>query len=140
MMQTVHYILKSGANWKGPIQKFKLTLVKRTPKDKISLCMPDTKKAPFVAMPPEPSPPVVLPLLPAPPAFEEPLVAPPVPLFPPTSMPEPHAIGPKMTTSAEATSDLRHLIPRNSSIAPLRTRWICLLEFVTTSAPGTAQS
>jgi hypothetical protein len=44
-LQTVHYILKSGANWKGPIQKFKLTLVKRTPKDKISLCMPDTEKA-----------------------------------------------------------------------------------------------
>lgn len=44
-MRTVQYILKSGANWKGPIRKFKLTLVKANPKDKISICLPDTRKA-----------------------------------------------------------------------------------------------
>jgi hypothetical protein len=44
LLRTVHYILKSGANWKGPIRQFKLTLVKKHPKDKISICMPDTRK------------------------------------------------------------------------------------------------
>lgn len=43
-IQTVNYILKSGANWKGPIRKFKLTLVKQSPTDKISVCLPDTRK------------------------------------------------------------------------------------------------
>jgi hypothetical protein len=42
--RTVHYILKSGANWKGPIGRFKLTLKKAHAKDKISLCEPDTRK------------------------------------------------------------------------------------------------
>jgi hypothetical protein len=43
-IQTVNYILKSGANWKGPIRKFKLMLVKQSPKDKISVCLPETRK------------------------------------------------------------------------------------------------
>jgi hypothetical protein len=42
--RTVSYILKSGANWKGPIGQFKLTLIKANEKDKISLCEPDTRK------------------------------------------------------------------------------------------------
>jgi hypothetical protein len=41
----VHYILKTGANWKGPIGSFKLTLVKDNPGDKVSVCLPDTRKA-----------------------------------------------------------------------------------------------
>jgi hypothetical protein len=45
LVKTVAYILKSGANWKGPIRKFKLTLVKDKPKDRISICLPDTRKA-----------------------------------------------------------------------------------------------
>jgi uncharacterized protein DUF4424 len=40
----VHYILKTGANWKGPIGKFKLTIVKETPRDKVSVCLPDTRR------------------------------------------------------------------------------------------------
>jgi len=43
-LRTVHYILTSGANWKGPIRKFKLTLRKSRPQDKLSVCLPDTKK------------------------------------------------------------------------------------------------
>jgi hypothetical protein len=41
----VHYILKTGANWKGPIKRFKLTIAKQSPKDKVSVCLPDTKRA-----------------------------------------------------------------------------------------------
>jgi hypothetical protein len=37
----VHYILKSGANWKGPIRHFRLTIKKDAPDDKVSLCIPD---------------------------------------------------------------------------------------------------
>lgn len=44
ILRTIHYILKSGGNWKGPIKHFKLTLNKKHPKDKISLCIPDTRK------------------------------------------------------------------------------------------------
>jgi hypothetical protein len=40
----VHYILKTGANWKGPIKSFKLTIVKRAPDDKVSTCITDTKR------------------------------------------------------------------------------------------------
>jgi hypothetical protein len=40
----VHYILKTGANWKGPIGKFKLTIVKESPRDKVSVCLPDTRR------------------------------------------------------------------------------------------------
>jgi hypothetical protein len=40
----VHYILKTGANWKGPIKNFKLTIVKRSPDDKVSTCISDTKR------------------------------------------------------------------------------------------------
>ena len=43
--RTVQYILKSGANWKGPTGQFKLTLIKANEKNKISLCEPDTRKA-----------------------------------------------------------------------------------------------
>jgi hypothetical protein len=41
----VHYILKTGANWNGPIGKFKLTIVKEAPGDKVSVCLPDTRRA-----------------------------------------------------------------------------------------------
>ena len=40
----VHYILTTGANWKGPIKTFKLTIAKESPKDKISVCIPDTRR------------------------------------------------------------------------------------------------
>jgi len=40
----VHYILKTGANWKGPIGHFKLTLIKQHPRDIISTCLPDTRR------------------------------------------------------------------------------------------------
>ena len=41
---TVHYILTTGANWKGPIKNFKLTIAKHVPADKVSVCIPDTRK------------------------------------------------------------------------------------------------
>ena len=41
---TVHYILTTGANWKGPIKNFKLTIAKHAPADKVSVCIPDTRK------------------------------------------------------------------------------------------------
>lgn len=44
-LSTVHYILTSGANWKGPIRAFKLTLAKGSANEKISICLPDTRKA-----------------------------------------------------------------------------------------------
>ena len=34
----VHYILKTGANWRGPIGKFSLTIKKENPSQKVSLC------------------------------------------------------------------------------------------------------
>ena len=40
----VHYILKTGANWKGPIGRFVLRVVKDTPKQKSSVCMDGFKK------------------------------------------------------------------------------------------------
>jgi hypothetical protein len=40
----VHYILKTGANWRGPIGRFKLTLVKQHPRDIISTCILDTRR------------------------------------------------------------------------------------------------
>lgn len=40
----VHYILTTGANWKGPIGRFKLTLAKESPRDVISTCIPDTRR------------------------------------------------------------------------------------------------
>ena len=40
----VHYILTTGANWKAPIQHFKLTIKKDTPEQKVSLCADDIKK------------------------------------------------------------------------------------------------
>jgi hypothetical protein len=43
-LRTVGYILKSGANWRGPIRRFRLTLTKAKPRDKISVCLPDTRK------------------------------------------------------------------------------------------------
>lgn len=41
---SVHYILRTGANWKGPIGKFKLTILKETPGDKVSVCLPDKRR------------------------------------------------------------------------------------------------
>ena len=43
-VRTVHYILTTGANWKGPIKFFKLTIAKESPKDKVSVCLPDTRR------------------------------------------------------------------------------------------------
>lgn len=40
----VHYILTTGANWKGPIGHFRLTLAKATPRELISICIPDTRR------------------------------------------------------------------------------------------------
>ena len=40
----VHYILTTGANWKRPIQHFKLTIKKENPAQKVSLCMNNIKK------------------------------------------------------------------------------------------------
>ena len=40
----VHYILKTGANWKGPIGKFRLTLKKQNATDKLSFCGTGVKK------------------------------------------------------------------------------------------------
>ncbi len=44
-VRTVHYILTTGANWKGPIKSFKLTIAKEAPNDKVSVCLPDTRRA-----------------------------------------------------------------------------------------------
>jgi hypothetical protein len=44
LLRSVHYVLTTGANWKGTIEKFKLSLVKAKPAEKISLCIPDTKR------------------------------------------------------------------------------------------------
>jgi hypothetical protein len=40
----IHYILTTGANWKGPIGHFKLTLLKTSPRDVISTCISDTRR------------------------------------------------------------------------------------------------
>ena len=40
----VHYILKTGANWKAPIKHFKLTIKKETPSQKVSLCADNIQK------------------------------------------------------------------------------------------------
>ncbi|MBN2574354.1 MAG: DUF4424 family protein [Deltaproteobacteria bacterium] len=40
----VHYTLTTGANWRGPIGRFKLTLAKDSPRDVISTCIPDTRR------------------------------------------------------------------------------------------------
>lgn len=40
----VGYILKTGANWAGPIQDFHLVLDKGNPKSLVSFCLPNTKK------------------------------------------------------------------------------------------------
>lgn len=44
VLRSVRYILTTGANWKGPIETFKLVLEKRVPGDKISVCLPDTRR------------------------------------------------------------------------------------------------
>lgn len=40
----VDYILTTGANWKGPIGRFRLTIQKEKPEDKISFCGTGVKK------------------------------------------------------------------------------------------------
>lgn len=40
----VHYILTTGANWKTPIQHFRLTIKKDTPAQRVSLCADNIKK------------------------------------------------------------------------------------------------
>ncbi|GGF60420.1 hypothetical protein GCM10007301_20180 [Azorhizobium oxalatiphilum] len=40
----VHYILKTGANWSGPIGDFKLTVDKGKPENLVSFCGKDVKK------------------------------------------------------------------------------------------------
>jgi hypothetical protein len=42
--ETVHYILTTGANWKGPIKSFKLTIAKRSSSDRVSTCISDTRR------------------------------------------------------------------------------------------------
>ena len=42
--QTVHYVLSTGSNWRGPIEDFRLRLVKKFPGDLISLCFPGNAK------------------------------------------------------------------------------------------------
>lgn len=41
---TIKYILTTGANWKGPIKKFKLTIKKSDPNETISFCGSGVKK------------------------------------------------------------------------------------------------
>jgi hypothetical protein len=41
----VHYILKTGANWKGPIGRFVLRIVKETSAQKSSVCLDGFRKA-----------------------------------------------------------------------------------------------
>jgi hypothetical protein len=41
----VEYILTTGANWKGPIGKFKLTLDKEIPNGVVATCFPDLQPA-----------------------------------------------------------------------------------------------
>ncbi len=41
---TMHYVLTTGANWKGSIGKFRLTLKKSDPTEKLSFCGNDVKK------------------------------------------------------------------------------------------------
>lgn len=41
---TIKYILTTGANWKGPIGKFKLTVKKSDPNEKLSFCGTGVKK------------------------------------------------------------------------------------------------
>jgi hypothetical protein len=38
------YILKSGANWKGPIHQFRLVIDKGSADSLVSLCMPGLRK------------------------------------------------------------------------------------------------
>jgi hypothetical protein len=40
----VHYVLKTGANWKGPIGRFVLRLEKEKPSQKVSVCMDGFRK------------------------------------------------------------------------------------------------
>ena len=44
-LRTVHYILSTAANWRGPIGHFKLTIAKKSPAEKVSVCVADTRKA-----------------------------------------------------------------------------------------------
>ena len=38
------YVLKSGANWKGPIKDFRLVVEKDKPENFVSFCMDGVKK------------------------------------------------------------------------------------------------
>ena len=40
----VEYVLKTGANWAGPIRSFELTIVKEHPGQLVSLCMDGLKR------------------------------------------------------------------------------------------------
>jgi hypothetical protein len=40
----VHYVLTTGTHWKGPIKSFKLVIAKDAPEDKVSVCIPDTRR------------------------------------------------------------------------------------------------
>ena len=44
IMREVDYVLTTGANWKGPIENFRLTIDKEDPKAILSLCMDGLKK------------------------------------------------------------------------------------------------
>lgn len=41
---TLHYVLSTGANWKGPIRDFKMTLDKGKPERLVSLCIDGIRK------------------------------------------------------------------------------------------------
>jgi hypothetical protein len=45
VVDQVHYILKTGANWKGPIGRFVLRIVKDKPAQKSSVCLDGFRKA-----------------------------------------------------------------------------------------------
>lgn len=41
---TIHYVLSTGANWKGPIRNFRLVLDKGSPENLVSLCIEGIRK------------------------------------------------------------------------------------------------
>jgi hypothetical protein len=43
-LRSVHCILHTAANWRSPIEHFKLTIAKRSAGEKVSLCLSDARK------------------------------------------------------------------------------------------------
>ena len=44
-VRNVHYTLKSGGNWAGPIGRFRLTIQKGSAGEQVSVCLPDTRRS-----------------------------------------------------------------------------------------------